>query len=244
MKSRSIVAAAIAPYQNGILPRRRRDGAPEKGQRKQCRAAPRGRTDKTPMSRGRKKSRDDEGSMSRTQKKDRGSANNVTQPQKAAKKPQCLAAAKKPPRRRIDVARPKKGQGNTKQCRAAPKGRSDESPMSRTAKKRRDDKGSMSRAPKKDRGKTKQCRTAPKGRADKTPTSRPQKKTTTTKLECRGIAVPFFRCSHKPKKNYHFWKPCCNKPKSYFKYFSQIVIRFITQSGKKTAFPGSTKLLN
>jgi len=136
MKSRSIVAAAIAPYQNGILPRRRRDGAPEKGQRKQCRAAPRGRTDKTPMSRGRKKSRDDEGSMSRTQKKDRGSANNVTRPQKAAKKPQYLAAAKKPRRRRIDVARPKKGQGNTKQCRAAPKGRGDESPMSRDRKKK------------------------------------------------------------------------------------------------------------
>jgi len=39
--------------------------APEKGQCKQCRAAPRGRTDKTPMS----KSHDDEGSMLRTQKK-------------------------------------------------------------------------------------------------------------------------------------------------------------------------------
>jgi len=125
MKSRSIV---VAPYQNGIV-------RPKKGSANNVRA-PRGRTDKTPMSRGRKKSRDDEGSMSRTQKKDRGSANNVTQPQKAAKKPQCLAAAKKPPRRRIDVARPKKGQGNTKQCRAAPKGHGDESPMSRDRKKK------------------------------------------------------------------------------------------------------------
>jgi len=171
MKSRSIV---VAPYQNGIV-------RPKKGSANNVRA-PRGRTDKTPMSRGRKKSRDDEGSMSRTQKKDRGSANNVTQPQKAAKKPQCLAAAKKPPRRRIDVARPKKGQGNTKQCRAAPKGRSDESPMSRTAKKRRDDKGSMLRQ-------NKTMSHGPKGRADKTPTSRPQKKTTTTKLECGGARV-------------------------------------------------------
>jgi len=86
----------------------------------------------------------------------------------------------------------------------------------------------------------------PKGRTDETPTSRGLKK----KGHDDEAGTPRLRKG--PRQRFAgdesptraASKPCCNKPKSYFKYFSEIVIRFIMQSGKKTAFPGSTKLLN
>ncbi len=65
---------------------------------------------------------------------------------------------KKPQRQRNNVACPKEGFSNTKQCHAAPKG-GNESPMSCSHK---NDKGLMSCAPKKDCGNTKQCHMAQK----------------------------------------------------------------------------------
>ena len=54
---------------------------------------------------------------------EKGQRKQCAGPQEAAPtKPQCLAAAKKPRRRRIDVAHPKKGPRQRKQCHAAPKG--------------------------------------------------------------------------------------------------------------------------
>jgi len=122
MKSRSIVATAIAPYQNGILPRRGRDGAPEKGQRKQCRAAPRGRTDKTPMSVAAKKAATTKDrcrapqkrpgqhkTMSRGPKRPRRRITNVSRPQKKTR------------RQRIDVACPQEGPRQNKTMSHGPK---------------------------------------------------------------------------------------------------------------------------
>jgi len=180
-------------------------------------------------------------------------------PKKRTAAAQTMSRSPKRPRRNPNVSQQQKS-------------RHDEGSMSRAPKKARATQNNVARpqkaaatnhqclAPQKKDATTKdRCRVPPRRTAAKqnnvaqaVPTKHQRrglkkKPMTTKKLECRrarGIAVPFFRCSHKPKKNYHFWKPCCNKPKSYFKYFSQIVIRFITQSGKKTAFPGSTKLLN
>jgi len=160
------------------------------------------------MSRGRKKNATTKDRCCAPQKRPRQhkTMSLGPRPQKAAAMThQCLAAAKKKRRQRIDVACPKKGPRQHKTMSHGPKGRTDETPTSRGLKKKGHD----------DEAGTPRLRKGPRQRfaGDESPT--------------RAAS-----------------KPCCNKPKSYFKYFSEIVIRFITQSGKKTAFPGSTKLLN
>jgi len=131
-----------------------------------------------------------------------------------------------------NVARPQKAAATTHQCLAAAKKNATTKDRCRVPQKRTAaTQNNVARPKRPYRRNTNVARPQKKGHDDEAGTPRLRKG---PRQRFAGDESPTRAAS----------KPCCNKPKSYFKYFSEIVIRFITQSGKKTAFPGSTKLLN
>jgi len=179
------VAAAIAPYQNGILPPK---GIPPKTSDDKGMACARKRAVQT-MSRGPKRPHRQNPNVSRPQKKPRWRRIDVTHPKKGPRqRKQCHAAPKG--REEIPMSRGSKKAATTKdRCRAPQKRPGQHKTMSRGPKRPRRRITNVSRPQKKTRRQridvacpqegprqNKTMSHGPKGRADKTPTSRPQKK--------------------------------------------------------------------